>query len=686
MVVTSPVTRYSTELTSGLTSGGAETTLSVASVTLPSTETIDFDKIGDRLYLCINPGASNEEFVYVTGLGSLTYTGMVRGLSYQGTPTGSAGRAKAHSAGEPVVATDYGGWWAEQYAAIDDAEAILGLWTFSPSAIPSYSSAPTFTPGSNQLASILYADNLAIAGAPDSSLTTKGIVEIATDSELASGAAAGGTSAPIVARASSFNQTGAAGKVPVATSRGVIDETFIDLGTNYTAANAINALAMIYPDSATTVKQATAGAPSSKVNATDPAGTGPGLTMMSLREDTDRSLLIHGIPGSAGTFYLRVATFNAAETDFAYGTQVQLTADQVERYSICRLTTNTYMVCYTTNANDLFAVVVTLSGATVTVNTRITVNASMSDGHDISVATISATSAVVSYSDSGNEIQLAVLTVSGTTVTDNGDNAATSATTSKSSAIVLLTSTTLLVAYDESGVTKAKVGTISGTTITFGSAVTFKASGLDGAFIGGCRLTDTKGVLLYEIADPNGELICFTVSGSTPTFGSAVSLANYEVYKQGEGRLARISDTIFGVVVCASASTGVRTYEADGTVLAQVGSSLTIDIDDTNGGDASLSLLRPFKMMTYGNNGGDDEIRIITFSTTNIENRIGATAAAVADAALAYVEYIHSPMVSSGLTVGTNYYIGWDGLVTTETSVQQIKYGVAITATKIMLR
>ena len=39
----------------------------------------------------------------------------------------------------------------------------------------SYDGAPTFTPGSNEIATVKYADDLAIAGSPDATISTKGI-------------------------------------------------------------------------------------------------------------------------------------------------------------------------------------------------------------------------------------------------------------------------------------------------------------------------------------------------------------------------------------------------------------------------------------------------------------------------------------------------------------------------------
>lgn len=69
------------------------------------------------------------------------------------------------------------------------------------------------------------------SGVADASTTVKGISEIATDAELAAGTGTGGTGAVIVAAGSSFNETAAAGKVPVAESTGKIGEDWLGLTT-----------------------------------------------------------------------------------------------------------------------------------------------------------------------------------------------------------------------------------------------------------------------------------------------------------------------------------------------------------------------------------------------------------------------------------------------------------------------
>lgn len=701
MAYTTPVSRYATFLTTGLVSAGGETSMAVDSITLPSAETIDFTKIGDRLYLCINPGASNEEFVYVTSRSGTTFNGLVRGLSYQGDPTAAGSRALAHSAGEPVVATTYGGWFGSQYAATDDAETIAAIWTFGSTVGPRYDVEPTWVAGMEQwFASKAYADALAIAGAPNASTTQKGIVEEPTAGEIAAATDTGATGAKLFLPVGQSKTTSAgaadASKVPITTSRGILDETFLDLGYGYTAANAISAQAMVYASAANTIKQATIGAPSTVVAATDPAITGAPGSFRVFREDTDRTLIVSNLPGTGSTMYGTVATIDTAETNFTYGTPVILTgAVTVSGFDADRLTTNKYIAVYL-EGNDVFAVVVSLSGNVVSIGTPVavtTVNAAKDT--PIGVSTISATAAVVSWvQNSDDEARMVVLSISGTTVTVNTPAAVSSSSTCLASNIVMLTATTGVVTYSKSGTNLfAKAFTISGTTPTLGSEVQLgtastHASHTQNALI---RMTDTKFVSLFNNgAADGGDVVAGTVSGTTITAGTAVAIAKFCPYQSGQGSATRVSDTVFLVLGGPlSGSMVMYTWEVDGTVPALIGSGLTSGLyAGSSGQDAGICLLRPFKAFAIAcrTTATDDEIEIYNFSTTNILARMGAVAAAVADAASGFVEYQNSPIELSGLTAGTNYYIGHDGLPTTETSANQIQYGAAISTTKMMLK
>lgn len=91
----------------------------------------------------------------------------------RGTAVATSGFARAHRKGAEIIISDF--------AAIKRITDLLDGTTDFDSATPlEYDGNPTFTPGSNQIATIKYADDLAIAGSPDATTSTKGIVKMST--------------------------------------------------------------------------------------------------------------------------------------------------------------------------------------------------------------------------------------------------------------------------------------------------------------------------------------------------------------------------------------------------------------------------------------------------------------------------------------------------------------------------
>lgn len=221
--------------------GGAGVTASATSIDLqsfktPDGTTITMTDLGDIGYMTLEPGTTREEIISFTGVtqnadGSAQLTTVSRGLNFRDPYTADSSRQKSHAGGTTAVLTNNPQLFA-QLAAKDNDETITETWTFTAPNIPrqSDSSAPT---DDEEYANKKYVDDTAIAGAPDATQTVKGIVEIATDTELSTGAAAGSgdTSADLVAHAASFNETAAAGKVPVAESTGQIGEDWLGLST-----------------------------------------------------------------------------------------------------------------------------------------------------------------------------------------------------------------------------------------------------------------------------------------------------------------------------------------------------------------------------------------------------------------------------------------------------------------------
>ena len=210
------------------TSLAAKMTSSASSFTLNRSTDSDSTTLSGTYYLTFDEGTTNEEHMIVSLAGSAG-TVTTRGLSKVNANANVAANQFAHDRGSSVKMTNI--------ALVKILRRLNGTEAFDSVALTGVASvAGLTTPTSGETtkaANVAYANALAIAGAPDASATTKGIVEIATDAQLAASAAdgSGDTTAPLVAHAASFNVTSTASKVPVANASGVLDDGYVALTT-----------------------------------------------------------------------------------------------------------------------------------------------------------------------------------------------------------------------------------------------------------------------------------------------------------------------------------------------------------------------------------------------------------------------------------------------------------------------
>lgn len=168
---------FQTSLSSGITASATSMTLVTGT-----------NSAGDSLsgYTCFNidEGTSLEEFVCGTASGT-AITSMLRGIDPKDGDLEVTALKKAHRRGASVKITDY--------PSIAIVSRILNGDETLPNKI-SYNAHPTFS-ADTEIVDKKYVDDTAFAGAPDATTTAKGVSEEATAAEINAGTGAGGTSA-----------------------------------------------------------------------------------------------------------------------------------------------------------------------------------------------------------------------------------------------------------------------------------------------------------------------------------------------------------------------------------------------------------------------------------------------------------------------------------------------------------
>lgn len=225
----SVVTDYQTTLSASMTS--TQTTVPVSSVTTKDSHTLTMTDLGSEVYLTIEPGASKEELVVCTGISGTSWTGCTRGLAFYGTATSSVtANKKSHNAGSTIVMSNTH-YIYENLVDKDTNQTLAGVITFTQSPI-----VPTPTSGqTTAAASVAYVNSVTTSGAPNATITVKGISELATKAESTAGTAAGGTSAALVVPNSSVSAVSTAtATIPITEADGDLNADFIGQDQNYT--------------------------------------------------------------------------------------------------------------------------------------------------------------------------------------------------------------------------------------------------------------------------------------------------------------------------------------------------------------------------------------------------------------------------------------------------------------------
>lgn len=181
---------FETSLASAMTS-------SATSFTLARSTDDDATTLSGTYFVTIDEGTSTEEHFLIT-LAGATATVVTRGLSRVDGSTNKSANQFAHNRGATVKITNA--------PLVLLARLLNGTDTFNTVnwlGVNSVSGLATPTSGETTKAcNVAYANALAIAGAPDSAETVKGIVEKATTAESQAGTDAGSTTAPLFAKPS----------------------------------------------------------------------------------------------------------------------------------------------------------------------------------------------------------------------------------------------------------------------------------------------------------------------------------------------------------------------------------------------------------------------------------------------------------------------------------------------------
>jgi hypothetical protein len=296
------------------------------------------------------------------------------------------------------------------------------------------------------------------------------------------------------------------------------------------------------------------------------------------------------------------------------------------------------------NSNQGTAIVGTVSGTSISFGSAV-VFESGNTNHISATFDSTNSKVVIAYQDTGNSSYGTAIvgTVSGTSISFGTAVVFESATTTYCSAVYDSSNEKVVIAYTDSGNSSygtAIVGTVSGTSISFGTAVVFESAGT--SYINAVFDSSLNRVLIGFLDQGNssyGTAIIGTVSGTSISFGSAV------VFESAESdNITTIFNSSLEKIVVAYRDAGNSNY----------GTAVVIDSRSTN---------------------------------LTADNYIGISAEAIADGATGSITIVGGiNTLQTGLTTATKHFVQRDGTISTTASTPSVVAGTAVSATQILVR
>lgn len=297
---------------------------------------------------------------------------------------------------------------------------------------------------------------------------------------------------------------------------------------------------------------------------------------------------------------------------------------------------------------------------------------------------------VISYRNNSNsDYGTAIVgTVSGTSISYGSPTVFNSAVSVPYGCVFDSSNNKTITAYYDGGNSNygtAIVGTVSGTSISFGTASVFKSAATLVMNIAFDSLAN-KTVIAYKPSSPNTvSAVVGTVSGTSISFGAEANISG----TYSPNRVSVTYDSSANKVV-AFFNDDLTSYTGYASVGAISGTSITFDSPIAFSGVQTYSIVSTFDSnankvvvaYTDAGNSSYGTAAVVTTSGSNSADFIGITAEAISDTATGAVNvYGGINEAQTGLTIGSDYYVQNDGSISTTSSA--VKIGQAISATTI---
>lgn len=403
--------------------------------------------------------------------------------------------------------------------------------------------------------------------------------------------------------------------------------------------------------------------------------------------DTTNNKVVIAYTDTGNSTYGTAVVGTVTGTSITFGTPVVFASALTQGTSVCFDSSNGKVVISYSDGTDGYAIVGTVSGTSISFGTAVLFDNTVSDTN---ITYDSDNNKVVIFYSDGFSSYGVVGTVSGTSISFGTAAAYVAAHSQIIRSVYDTTNAKTVTAYvnssDNDGY--AVVGTVSGTSISFGTPVKFQTGTLTGteALSIAYDSANSKPVIFYyEDGSSSSYGIVGTVSGTSISFGTAV------VFNDSTSYITSSYNPQSGKIVVSYVDNGNSSY---GTVIEGTvsGTSISFESELVIESSTSASFSSVYDpdnesvTTTYTISGQGKALAYPKVQTTE-NNFVGISSGAYTDGQTAKIQVVGSvDDAQSGLTAGNKYYLQTDGTLDTVADIPEVYVGLAIASDKIIVK
>ena len=386
-----------------------------------------------------------------------------------------------------------------------------------------------------------------------------------------------------------------------------------------------------------------------------------------------------------------------ASTAEAVGTETEFYSSRVDfTNAVYDVNANKIVIFFNRDGYGPYGVVVTVSGSSLSFGTPVQI-ASGNYYNSLGAIYDSTNNKVLfGYRSSGSgNYKVVVGTVSGTSISFGTPVVFNSGTTDTGANMAVVydpSSQKVLIGYRE-GTPRGYgiVGTVSGTSISFGTGVKFSGSVTPTGITLGYSTSASRILIVYEDENTgNGHAITASISGTTPSYGSDLTWVSAGLAGFENNTIALVEDTNANVMTAGFNNNSYNGQVVNFTISGDTVTASSITTWDSGTQNFNIGgayhTVEKKTVFSWAQTYSTGEAITYSPAFTNLTatNFIGLADAAISDTATGKINVKGSiNSKQSSLTIGSDYYAQSDGTVSTTSTSPAVKIGQAVTATTI---